>query len=359
MQNLFSRSAPARRSLLRTGAVAAVALAALSVTVLGSQPAAADADKVFTLKYQNSYPPSLAFYNKNGVGFRELVERWSHGRIKFENYEAGALASVSGQLEAVSLGIIDVSQSWGGFYVGDVPEANVEIGLPTAWQESWETYDAYYNRGLKEVVAEAYESRFNVKHFPAIIGMQYVISTTRDINSLADMKGMKLRALGVYGEFVQALGASATVIPGAELYTALQLGTADGLIYGAEAVVAQGLQEFTKATVISPNLNAGAGHWLFNRDVWNSLPADLQQVIEDAAKYGNALQSMNYRVVEAASVGTLIHDGVHMVSLSPEDRETVSKVASELWETVASRSPLAAKAVQIVRDQQHAYGRMK
>ena len=112
----------------------------------------AQAQEVHTLKYQHSYPPSLSFYNKTGMGFIKRVEEWSNGRIKFEIFEAGALASVGGMLEAVDAGIIDVSQSWGGFYVGDVPEADVETGLPLAWDEAYEVYDAYYNRGLREVV---------------------------------------------------------------------------------------------------------------------------------------------------------------------------------------------------------------
>ena len=319
----------------------------------------AQAQEVHTLKYQHSYPPSLSFYNKTGMGFIKRVEEWSNGRIKFEIFEAGALASVGGMLEAVDAGIIDVSQSWGGFYVGDVPEADVETGLPLAWDEAYEVYDAYYNRGLREVVQEAYESRFNVKHFPAIISMQYALATTKPIKSLEEVKGLKLRALGVYGEFAQALGASATVIPGAELYTALQLGTVDGLIYDAEAMIATGLEEFLKTTVINPNLNAGAGHWLINKDKWDTLPADLQKVISDAAQFGNMASAMNYRATAEVNVGVMRKKGVDMLELSKPEMEKAQTVAYELWDKVAARSPGAAKAVEIVKQQMRDYGRLK
>ena len=334
-------------------------LAAAVALAFAGQPASAQSDKVFTLKYQHSYPPSLSFYNKTGMGFIKRVEDWSNGRIKFEVFEAGALASVGGMLEAVDSGIIDVSQSWGGFYVGDVPEADVETGLPLAWDEAYEVYDAYYNRGLREVISNAYESRFNVKHFPAIISMQYAIATTKPVANLNDLKGLKLRAIGVYGEFAQALGASATVIPGAELYTALQLGTVDGLIYDAEAMIATGLEEFLKTTLIKPNLNAGAGHWLINRDKWNALPPDLQKVIEDAAQFGNIASAMSYRATAEENVGVMRTKGVKMISLAAEDRAAADKVAHELWDKVAARSPGAAKAVEIVKQQQRDFGRMK
>lgn len=332
--------------------------AALLLSAGMNAPAEAQSDKVYTLKYHHSYPPSLSFYNKTGQGFIDRVQEWSDGRIKFEVFEAGAVASVTEMLDAVDSGIIDVSQSWGGFYVGDVPEADIEVGLPLAWEEPHEVYDAYYNRGLREVIAEAYESRFNVEHFPAIIGMQYAISTTKDIGSLSDLKGLKLRALGVYGEFAQGLGASATVVPGAELYTALQLGTVDGLIYDAEAVIAQGLEEFLKTSLIDPHLNAGSGHWLINRDTWESLPADLQAVIERAVQYGNMASAMSYRAVAEENVGIMQERGVEMITLSDADSAKARETALQLWDEVASRSGNAAKAVAIVKEQQQDYGRL-
>lgn len=345
MQSLLSKIAP-------------VALAA-AVVAVGVSQAKAECDKVYTLKYHNAYPPTLALYNKVGAGFKERVEKWSDGCIKFENYDSGALTSVAGMVDATDQGIIDISHSWGAFYVGDIPAADVEVGLPLAWGETYETYDAYYNRGLKEVIAEAYESRFNVKHFPSIIGLEYNIGLTKEIDSLDDLKGMKLRALGVYGEVAQELGASAVVIPGGELYTALQLGTVDGLIYGAEAMVAQGLQEFLKTVIVEPNLNAGAAHWLINRDTWNSLPPHLQDVINKAVDYGNLAGALQYRVVEAKSVGVLAKDGVKLLELSAKDQERLNGIAVKLWDEIATRSEFAAKGVEIVKQQQREFGQIK
>lgn len=334
------------------------ALLAVAAAALLSAAAQAQQDKVYTLKYHHSYPPTLSFYNKVGTGFIERVEAWSKGRIKFQVFEAGALASVAGMTDAVNSGVIDVSQSWGAFYVGVVPEADIETGLPLAWKEPYEVYDAYYNRGLREIIAEAYESRFNVKHFPAIIGMQYAISTTKPVRKLDDLAGLKLRALGVYGVFAKALGASATVVPGPELYTALQLGTIDGLIYDAEAVIAQGLETFFKTSIVEPHLNAGSGHWLINRKTWESLPPDLQKVIADAAQYGNMASASSYRANAEKSIGVMRQKGVEMVALTDEDQARARKLALELWDKVASRSERAAKAVEIIKQQQRDYGRL-
>lgn len=343
MKNMLKKSA---------AAVAGLALMALAA------PQDASAEKTWTLKFQHSYPPTLAFYNKTGSNFLKYIEENSNGRIKFEVFDVGAIASVAGMLEATHLGILDMHQSWGSFYVGDVPEADVETGLPLAWDEAYEVYDAYYQRGLAEVIDEAYGSRFNVKHFPAIISMQYGLATTKPISGLEDLKGMKIRALGAYGDLVQSLGGSATVLPGAELYTALQLGTIDGLVYGAEAMVAQGLETFLKSMIVKPNFNAGAGQWLVNKDIWNEFPEDLKQVFHDAARMQNMETAMQYRAAEQMKVGIMSQAGVDMMALPDSEAQQMRSMAHEIWDKVAARSPLSAKAVEIVKQQQREFGRM-
>lgn len=338
-----------RRHLLQAG----LGLAAATVT---ANVARAQDDKVYTLRYQGSHPPNQAFITVTGQRFRDLVEKMSNGRIKFEVFDVGAVAGVTGMLEAVDQGVLDISQSWGGYYTGDVPEADVEVGLPLAWSQPWQAYDAYYNRGLKDLMTKAYEERFAVKYFPAIISLSYGVATRQALTSLDDLKGLKIRAIGVFGDFVKALGASPAVIPAPELYTAMQLGTVDGVVYGAEAIAAASLQDFVKTIVNSPNWNTGVGHWCVNRATWEALPPELQQVIEFASHYGNAAYALEYTSVEAAIVGKLKKDGVNFLELSEKDRASLAEAADGIWTQVSQRSALAGQAVEIVRKQQADFG---
>ncbi|OWU83209.1 hypothetical protein ATO6_20445 [Oceanicola sp. 22II-s10i] len=338
-----------RRTMLAGGFGAAAA-------ALAAKTAAAQDGKTYTLSYQGSHPANQAFTTITGGGFREMVEQLSNGRIKFETYDAGALTSVTGMLEAVDQGILDVSQSWGAFYTGDVPEADVEVGLPLAWEQPWEAYDAYYNRGLREIVSGAYESKFNVKHFPAIIALTYGIALREEITSISELAGKKIRAVGVYGDFVQQLGASPVVVPGAELYTAMQLGTIEGVLYGAEAVAAANLQDFCKTMIYTPNWNTGVGHWVVNADVFASLPEDLQEVIEFASRYGNAAQAMNYSAAEAEYMQVLKKAGLKMLMPSDDELAMLNEAAQKTWDQVAAKSEGTAKGVEIVRQQQTELG---
>ena len=331
-----------RRTVLSGGmAAAAVGIAARS--------ARADDGKVHTLRFQGSHPPNQAFTTVTAQGFRELVETMSAGRIKFEVYDAGALVSVTEMLDAVDQGLLDVMQSYGAFYSGSVPEADIEVGLPTAWKHPREAYDAYYERGLLEIIREAYESRFNVRCFPAVISLTYGLALRDEIGSLAELEGKKIRALGVYGDFVQRLGGAPVVIPGAELYTAMQLGTIDGVLYGAEAVAAANLQDFCKSMIYQPNWNTGVGQFVFNAGVFDALPEDLRQVIDFAARYGGAAQAMAYSAAEAQKMKVLTDAGMKMLQLTPEDEARLAETAQAAWDAVAAKSDLAARGVELVR----------
>ncbi|MGR3780126.1 MAG: TRAP transporter substrate-binding protein DctP [Albimonas sp.] len=333
-----------RRTVLSGGMAAAAA-------GIAARSARADDGKVHTLRFQGSHPPNQAFTTVTAQGFRELVETMSAGRIKFEVYDAGALVSVTEMLDAVDQGLLDVMQSYGAFYSGSVPEADIEVGLPTAWKHPWEAYDAYYERGLLEIIREAYESRFNVRYFPAVISLTYGLALRDEIGSLAELEGKKIRALGVYGDFVQRLGGAPVVIPGAELYTAMQLGTIDGVLYGAEAVAAANLQDFCKSMIYQPNWNTGVGQFVFNAGVFDALPEDLRQVIDFAARYGGAAQAMAYSAAEAQKMKVLTDAGMKMLQLTPEDEARLAETAQAAWDAVAAKSDLAARGVELVRTQ--------
>lgn len=322
-----------------------------TATAITARAASAQDGKVFTLRYQGSHPSNQAFTTVTGAGFRDFVETMSGGRIRFETYDAGAIVAVAGMVEAVDQGILDVGQSYGAFYTGDIPEADIEVGLPLAWENAWEAYDAYYNRGLRDVIGEAYSSRFNVRHFPAIMALTYGVALRDRISSLGELAGKKIRAVGVYGDFVRKLGGVPVVIPGAELYTAMQLGTIDGVLYGAEAVAAANLQDFCNTMIYSPNWNTGAGHWIVNGNTWDALPEDLQNVIEFAAQYGNAAHTMNYAAEEARNMLVLEQAGMTMLRPSDEELASLRDAAQETWDDVAAKSDLAASAVAIVRKQ--------
>ncbi|MBX3529419.1 MAG: TRAP transporter substrate-binding protein DctP [Rhizobiaceae bacterium] len=328
----------------------------LAGAAVAANAARAQDGKVYTLRYQCSHPANTVFVTVTGQRFRDMVEKMSGGRIKFEVFDVGAVVGVTGMLEAVDQGVLDISQSWGGYYSGDVPEADVECGLPLAWNSPWQAYDAFYNRGLNDIMVEAYEKKFQVKYFPAIISLAYGVGTRQELKSLADLNGLKIRAIGLFGEFVKGLGAAPAVLPAPELYTALQLGTVDGVVYGAEALAGASLNDFIKTMVLNPNWNTGVGHWMINRGVWESLPPELQQVIEFASHYGNIASAMQYTVAEAATIGKLKAKGLKFLDLSEEERGKLNAAADATWKLVEAKSELAAKAVALVRQQRADFG---
>ncbi len=166
---------------------------------------------------------------------------------------------------------------YGGYYTGIIPEADIEIGLPFAWETPEEISDALYNWGLYDEFVKIY-AEHNI--WPAIFANSclYQVGSTSLVSKPEDLKGKKIRALGIYGNFVNSFGGSAVNIPKGELYMALKLGTVDGALYSAEGAMRDKLNEVTKYVVSSPNTCPLGNTWLFNMDSIKKLPDDIRNI---------------------------------------------------------------------------------
>ncbi len=132
---------------------------------LSSSIQAADAKKVITWKMQASYPVGTTVM-MNGVEWAKAIEKLTNGRLKIDILPPGAMCGVRDIVTFMEKGVFDCAITYGGFYTGLIPETDLEIGLPQghrSWDEVW---DAMYNRGLGDIISEAY-AEHNIKWYPA------------------------------------------------------------------------------------------------------------------------------------------------------------------------------------------------
>jgi hypothetical protein len=219
----------------------------VTVTVTGNGQTAEP--EVFHWKGQYAYaiPADPGYFETSwlpgngcsGVSTEEWIETISDGRIQIDMSPPGSIVPVADMFKAVSDGTIDISGGlYGGYYTAQVPETDIEIGLPYAWPNAQLAFDWYYQRGGYEMFNEEVYSKHGVWFIPVPGGTTYSFSSFNfDISEgLSSIKGKKLRALGIYGDLAAALGASPTVIPGPDMYMAAKTGTIDGAIYGFDGI---------------------------------------------------------------------------------------------------------------------------
>jgi len=335
--------------------IVSVVLAVALVFAFSMDLQAADKKKVITWKMQASYPLGTSVM-MHGVQWAKYIEKLTDGRLKVEILPPGAMCAVQDIVTYLEKGVFDCAVSYGGFYTGLIPETDLEIGLPMGHQ-SWDEYwDAYWNRGLGDIIREAY-AEHNIVHYPCAADCYYNFNTNFPVRKLADLKGKKIRALGVYGKYVQALGGSAVVIPGGELYMAMKLGTIDGAIYGAS-----GLQDVKFHEVVEyytfPTAAQIALSMLINKKSLERLPADLRPLVDYGTRFILEDTSNRYITEVKESMNKSVAMGsVTKCYLPEEELAKMRKLVAPIWDELAAKTPRMKKGVDILKKQMEDLGR--
>ncbi len=317
----------------------------------------------------NTFAPAIArfpgYYNlapasgTSGYFYAEWIKQRTGGRLIIDVAAPGGIVPVADMMTAVEKGTLDIAaEGYGGFHTGIIPEADIETGLPFAWSNPEEAWDALYHWGLKAELDAVY-AEHNIWPFVWGMGDLYHFGTTFEVSTPDAIKGKKIRAPGVYGKYVQALGGSPVTIPGGEIYMAAKLGTVDGFIGGSVYLEQYKLKEVCKYYVVEPNPNTIGASFYFNKKSLDALPADIKDIIMTDTRYVIQGLSMGYYIREHQLVNQTAAEGyTKPVKWSAEDIARVTKIGISLWDEVAAKSARCKKLVDIVKAQMKDLGKM-
>jgi TRAP-type C4-dicarboxylate transport system substrate-binding protein len=262
--------------------------------------------------------------------------------------------------KATSRGMLDFAgQYFGGYHAGQMPETDIESGLTFAWETFEHAWDAYFNRGLLEEIRKVY-AEHNIFWIPSFPDQIQQIGSSFPINSLADLKGKKIRATGVVAEYVKLLGASPVSIPAPEVYMALKLGTVDAALWGLVGVEDMKLKEVWKYFIVSPNCNTIVCSFLINMNAFKALPPDIKEILDKQAPYAMLADSIREKLImDYAAASAVKSHGLKLVTLSDKEANWIRKeVMTTVWDKVAAKSERNARLVEIVRKQMRELGRL-
>lgn len=263
----------------------AVACAVAAVT----SPIAAQAQEKVRWQVPMSFASTLTALGDTMPWVADQLRAVSGGDIDLQIAEPGAVIPPLSIFENVSTGAIDAGYSWMGYEIGQVP-ASALFGATPFGLESIE-YLAWMNfHGGRELLNETFEP-YNVIPIPCgTISPEASGWFREELTSVDDLKGLKVRYAGIGGEIMSEIGAAVTMLPGGELYQALETGVLDGTEFSLPTVDEQ-LGFFQ----VAPNYYLPGWHqpstnqFLYvNLDVWNGLEDATRSQIELACMAGNA-----------------------------------------------------------------------
>ena len=273
------------------------------------------------------------------------------------------IVPVREMFSAVSKGLLDFAGTYfGGYHAGIMPEADIETGLPLAWESSEEVWDAYYQRGMLEKIRKIYAEKNVFFLAPCPPGQISQVMGTFPIKSMKDLKGKRIGGVGIVGDFVRLLGATPMSVPYVERYMAIKLGTVDGVITGASSLEDIKLRELVTHFIVHPNANSYANSFIVNLNSWNALPDDIKKFIDEETRFlvadqHSMLDGMESRSAIAKSVR---ENKLKVVRLPDEEVEWLrNETMTKVWNIAAAKSPRCAELVELVRSQMRDLGKLK
>ena len=280
--------------------------------------------------------------------FSTLVEEMSQGQLKVKVYGAGELVPAMGVFDAVSSGLVEMGHGGAYYWKGKVPAAQFFAGVPFGFTADEINAWVYRGGGL-EIWEELYKP-FNMKPLPGgNTGTQMFGWFNKEINSLDDIKGLKMRFPGFGGEVFKRAGGVPVNIPGGELYTAMQTGTIDAVEWvGPYNDLAFGFQQVAKYYYYPGWHEPGSMlEFTINIEAWDSLPSHLQSIVSTAAKAVNQDLLNEYNASNNRALQDLIKN--HNVQLRELPKDVINEfrsISEEILETSAANDPAVNKVYQ-------------
>jgi TRAP-type C4-dicarboxylate transport system substrate-binding protein len=305
---------------------------------------AGDAPKPITLKLQTHLIPSET---KRTMGrFVEAVEAMSKGQIKIKLFGGSSIVPMKEVLPTVGSGALDMALIAEGYWHKLIPVSEV-AGLPFAFRNIWQAQYFMYNLGLADMLKKGY-AKYNVYHIP-YEAYPVGIMSKKPLKTVADFKGIKIRAYGVMAEWLNQMGASTTYIPGGELYTALSTGVVDGAHWGdAGPMYIMKFHEVLKNYMMPEPIMGAWNNLIINMDVWKKLTPAQQKIIETAAMgLGSLWSTDNTRIIAETSLRKMVADWkVKVNTVSDEEVQKMADAAMIVWDKVAKKDPVNAEAIE-------------
>ncbi len=338
---------PPRRSFLKTIAMGATLAGAM---LMG----AGQAQAATTWKIQSTWDAGTVGYT--------LFEEWcksieakSGGELKFQCFPAKAVAADNNALfDAVRNGVLQGMNPFTLYWAGKIPASVFLSSYPAGPDQPHQWDTMFYSMGMLEKTREIYK-KFGLFYVGPIQHDANIIHSKQPVNSLEDLKGMKIRVPGgMVAEVFQQFGVSTVSLPGSDIFPALEKGTIDAADFVGPAVNYElGFSQVTDYIIFGPPGVMSIYQPVDLMDLtvslraWNSISPELQQLVEDevriySQKHYLAIQARNIEAMEKFKA-----DGDTVTRLSQEDVETWRKAAIPIWFNWANKNEDARAILDI------------
>jgi TRAP-type mannitol/chloroaromatic compound transport system substrate-binding protein len=329
-----------RRDFLKKASIGAVAGAAATVAA----PAIAQSLPNIKWRLTSSFPKSLDTIYGGAEVLANRLRAMTGGKFDIRVFPGGEIVPGLQALDAVQQGTVECCHTASYYYVGKDRTFAFGTALPFGMNARQMNAWVYYGGGQK--LLDEFYAGYNVVSFPGgNTGTQMGGWYRKEIKSLEDVKGLKIRIAGLGGNVFAALGAVPQQIAGGDIYPALEKGTIDAAEWvGPYDDEKLGFYKVAKNYYYPGWWEPGPIlHFMVNKKEWDKLPKEYQEAFQAAAYESNVTMMAEYDHKNPIALSKLLQNGVKLQAFPKDVMEAAYKAAQDLYAEEAAKNPAFKK----------------
>ena len=305
--------------------------------------------KTINLTYSNFFPPTHG-HGIQGANMAKEIEKRTNGRVKISYFPGGTLTKPRVCYDGVVKGISDLGMSCFAYTRGKFPVMEA-VDLPFGYKSgkvatrvAWKYYKRMRPKELRDVKVLVIHA-----HGPGILAAR------KDVNSLDDIKGMKIRCTGLCSKIAKYLGAAAVAMPQNQAYEALQKGVVEGTFCPIEVLKGWKQGEVIDYVIETKALGYTTAMFVvMNKKKYESLPPDIQKVFDEVGEEWVDVHGNVWDSADRAGLKFVIEMGKKIHALSPAQEklwlQSISPIIIEYQAKMEKKGLPAKKAVKVLRE---------
>lgn len=317
----------------------------------------AHAAKTKTWKIQSVWDAGTVGYTVFEEWCNQMAEV-TGGELAFKPFAAKSVAADNNSLfDAVRNGVLQGMNPFTLYWSGKIPASVFLSSYPAGPDQPHQWDTMFYALGMLEEAQKIY-SKFGLHYVGPIHHDANIIHSKKPVNSLADLKGMKIRVPGgMVAEVFQKFGVSTVSLPGSDIFPALEKGTIDAADYVGPAVNWDlGFGQVTKNILFGPPgvmsiyQPVDLMDLTVNARAWKKLSPKMQRTIEDQVRTYSSKHFLTIQKRNIEALDKFKASGSKISRLSQEDMDAFRREAIPIWFKWAKKDPSAARILKLQID---------
>jgi TRAP-type mannitol/chloroaromatic compound transport system substrate-binding protein len=310
------------------------------VLAAGAAPAFAQSSPEIKWRLASSFPKNLDTIYAIGEVVGKRVAALTNGKFQIQAFAAGEIVPGLQVADAVQNGTVQIGHTASYYYIGKDPTFALGCAVPFGFNAR--QYNAWWYVGGGDALFNEFLKDYGIHALLAgNTGAQMGGWYRKEIKTVADLKGLKMRVAGIAGQVLAKLGVVPQQLAGPEIYPALEKGTIDAVEWvGPYDDEKLGFNKVAKYYYYPAWWEGGpALHLYVNQKAWNELPKDYQAALEAAAHEANVLMLARYDAGNPTALKRLVAGGTLLRPFPRPVMDACYKATTELYSELSASNP--------------------